>query len=64
MSTTGSTGKGAIAHRAGFAGLDFVGKHGAPLVFAGLVWWVLWWGHTRQVHTVDDAMCHVSWVAL
>lgn len=59
-----ATGLGAIARRAGFAGLDFAGKHGAPLVFAGLLWWVLWWGHTPQVQTVDEAMRHVSWVGV
>jgi hypothetical protein len=44
------------------AALDFGAKHGAPLVFASLLWWVLWWGHTPQVETVEDAMRHVSWV--
>jgi hypothetical protein len=69
MSTTASNGRtasrsGAIARRAGSAGLDFSGKHGAPLVFAGLLWWVLCWGHTPHVQTVDDAMRHVSWVGV
>jgi hypothetical protein len=59
-----ATAKGAIAHRLGVAGLDFTSKHGAPLVFAGVLWWVLWWGHTPQVQTVDDAMRHVSWVGV
>jgi len=39
-------------------------RHGAPLVFAGLLWWVLWWGHTPDVQTVDAAMRHVSWVGV
>jgi hypothetical protein len=69
MNTIASTGRTAsrnsmIARRLGFAGLDFVGKHGAPLFFAGLLWWVLWRGHTPQVQTVDDAMRHVSWVGV
>ncbi len=59
-----ATGKSTIARWLGFMGLDFAGKHGAPLVFAGLLWWVLWWGHTPQVQTVDDAMRHVSWVGV
>lgn len=40
----------------------FLGNHGAPVVFAGLLWWVLWWGHAPNVQTVDEAMRHVSWV--
>lgn len=69
MNSTASTGdtaaaKAAIGHRAGMASLDFAAKHGAPLVFAGVLWWVLWWGHTPQVQTVDDAMRHVSWVGV
>ena len=49
---------------AGGAVLRFMGSHGAPLVFAGLLWWVLWWGHTPNVETVDAAMRHVSWVGV
>jgi hypothetical protein len=26
--------------------LAFLAGHGAPIVFSGLLWWVLWWGHT------------------
>lgn len=59
-----ATNKGALAHRLGLASLDFVAQHGAPLVFLGLLWWVLWWGHTPQVLTVDDAMRHLSWVGV
>ena len=59
-----AAGKDVVARRFGQAGLDFASKHGAPLVFAGLLWWVLWWGHTPQVQTVDDAMRHVSWVGV
>ena len=44
--------------------LGFLTKHGAPIVFAGLLWWVLWWGHTPNVQTVEDAMRHVSWVGV
>jgi hypothetical protein len=66
MTSIGSTsrsvpGKG---RRLGAAGLDFVGKHGAPLVFSALLWWILWWGHTPQVQTADEAMRHVSWVGV
>jgi hypothetical protein len=57
-------GKDVATRRLGHAALDFTSKHGAPLVFAGLLWWVLWWGHTPQVQTVDDAMRHVSWVGV
>lgn len=63
-STSHAAAKTAISHRAGVAGLDFATKHGAPIVFAGLLWWVLWWGHMPQVQTVDDAMRHVSWVGV
>jgi hypothetical protein len=59
-----ATGQSSISHRLGPAALDFAAKHGAPLVFAGLLWWVLWWGHTPQVQTVDDAIRHVSWVGV
>lgn len=44
--------------------LAFIAGHGAPIVLAGLLWWVLWWGHTPNVDTVDDAMRHVSWVGI
>jgi hypothetical protein len=55
------TGKGNVAW---LAGLHFAATHGAPLILAGLLWWVLWWGHTPQVQTVDEAMRHVSWVGV
>ena len=42
----------------------FLANHGAPIVFAGLLWWVLWWGHQPNVQTVDEAMRHVSWVGV
>ncbi len=42
----------------------FMNSHGAPIVLAGLLWWVLWWGHTPKVETVDAAMRHVSWVGV
>lgn len=44
--------------------LAFLTNHGAPIVFAGLLWWVLWWGHAPNVQTVDEAMRHVSWVGI
>jgi hypothetical protein len=61
---TTSSAKPAVARRLGATGLDFVGKHGAPLVFSALLWWILWWGHTPNVQTVDEAMRHVSWVGV
>lgn len=42
----------------------FMNSHGAPIILAGLLWWVLWWGHTPKVETVDGAMRHVSWVGV
>jgi len=42
----------------------FVFRHGAPIVFAGVLWYVLWWGHSPQLQTVDAAMWHVSWVGV
>lgn len=42
----------------------FMSGHGAPIVLAALLWWVLWWGHTPKVETVDAAMRHVSWVGV
>jgi hypothetical protein len=44
--------------------LTFIVGHGPPLVFTGLLWWVLWWGHAPNVQTVDAAMRHVSWVGI
>ena len=44
--------------------LAFLASHGAPIVFALLLWYVLWWGHTPKVQTVEDAMQHVSWVGV
>jgi hypothetical protein len=56
-------GKGSVAWL-GSTGLGLAANHGAPLILAGLLWWVLWWGHTPQVQTVDEAMRHVSWVGV
>ncbi len=42
----------------------FLSRHGAPIVFAGLLWYVLWWGHSPELQTVDAAMWHVSWVGV
>jgi hypothetical protein len=39
-------------------------SHGAPIVFAGLLWYVLWLGHSPDLQTVDAAMWHVSWVGV
>ena len=42
----------------------FLLNHGAPIVFTGLLWYVLWWGHSPELQTVDAAMWHVSWVGV
>ena len=44
--------------------LDFGVRHGAPILFSVLLWWVLWWGHTPSVATTDEAMKHVSWIGV
>lgn len=44
--------------------IAFLVRHGAPIVFALLLVYVLWWGHAPQVQTVDEAMRHVSWVGI
>lgn len=44
--------------------LHFISRHGAPLVFAGLLWWILWWGHAPELSTPDEAMWHGSWIGL
>lgn len=48
----------------GLTGLDLLLAHGAPIVLVALLWWMLWWGHTPNVQTTDEAMRHVSWVGL
>ena len=44
--------------------LSFLLNHGAPIIFAALLWYVLWWGHSPELQTVDAAMWHVSWVGV
>ena len=44
--------------------LNFLLNHGAPIAFAGLLWYVLWWGHSPELLTVDAAMWHISWVGV
>ncbi len=44
--------------------IEFVGAHGAPVVLSVLLWWMLWWGHTPNVQTTDEAMRHVFWVGV
>ena len=39
-------------------------NHSAPIAFAGLIWYVLWWGHSPDLQAVDAAMWHVSWVGV
>lgn len=50
--------------RAHNAFLGFLLNHGAPVVFAALLWYVLWWGHSPGLASVDEAMWHVSWVGI
>ena len=38
--------------------------HGAPIAFAGVLWYVRWWGHSPELQSVDAAMWHVSWVGV
>lgn len=38
--------------------------HGAPIVLTALLWYVLWWGHSPELQSVDEAMWHVSWVGV
>lgn len=42
--------------------LPFLASHGAPIVFALLLLYVLWWA--PYVRIVGDAMRHVSWVGV
>jgi hypothetical protein len=58
----GSTGTASSSLGRGI--LRFLSRHGAPIVFAVLLWWVLWWGHTPQLDTVEAAMWHISWVGV
>lgn len=44
--------------------LRFASRHGAAFLLAGLLWYVLWWGHSPDLQTPEDAMRHVSWVGL
>ena len=53
-----------LEHALGRFVLPFLIRHGAPIVFSLLLLYVLWWGHTPQVQTTDDAMQHVSWVGI
>lgn len=46
------------------AAIELLAAHGAPIVLSALLWWMLWWGHTPNVQTTDDAMQHVSWVGV
>ncbi|MBX9864978.1 MAG: hypothetical protein K2Y42_19730 [Hyphomicrobium sp.] len=42
----------------------FIARHGAPIAFAGFLWYVLWWGHSPDLRTVDAAMWHVSGIGI
>lgn len=63
--TATKSGDGATAwQRAMHAAIGFFLNHGAPIIFAGLLWYVLWWGHSPQIEAADAAMWHVSWVGV
>jgi hypothetical protein len=64
MTSTPASGKaGALASlRSGAA--HFILNHGAPIALAALLWYVLWWGHSPELQSVDAAMWHVSWVGI
>lgn len=53
-----------VSARRSHGTLAFLLNHGAPIIFAGLLWYVLWWGHSPELQTVDAAMWHVSWVGV
>lgn len=53
-----------MSHHVGTIILHFISRHGSPIALAALLWWVLWWGHTPQLDTVEEAMWHVSWVGV
>ena len=55
---------GAPMPRAPHGAYGFLLNHGAPIVFTGLLWYMLWWGHSPELQTVDAAMWHVSWVGV
>ena len=50
--------------RASHTFFAFISRHGAPFVLAGLLWYVLWWGHSPDLKTPEEAKRHVSWVGL
>jgi len=44
--------------------LVFLSRHGAPFALTALIWYVLWWGHSPDLATPEEAMRHVGWVGL
>jgi len=60
MDTPEQAKRRAAPWHSGLAG--FLLNHGSPIVFSGLLWYVLWWGHSPELKSVDEAMWHVSWV--
>ncbi|MGD9806811.1 MAG: hypothetical protein AB7U78_25815 [Hyphomicrobiaceae bacterium] len=65
MKSSRQEGGGIRAERKSRYGfLSLLLNHGAPIVFTGMLWYVLWWGHSPELQTVDDAMRHVSWVGV
>ncbi|MGO4684583.1 hypothetical protein [Hyphomicrobium sp. 2TAF46] len=64
MTSSQTRPTGAPIERSPHGTFGFVFNHGVPFVFAGLLWYVLWWGHSPELQTVDAAMWHVSWVGV
>lgn len=64
MSMTQQSSTHRTASRSWLPVARFVAGHGAPIVLAALLWWVLWWGHTPKLESVDAAMRHVSGVGV
>lgn len=56
--------EGARSLRSRHGTLAFLLNHGAPIAFAGLLLYVLWWGHSPGLQAVDEAMWHVSWIGV
>lgn len=53
-----------VSARQAHGTFSFLLNHGAPIAFAGLLWYVLWWGHSPELQTVDEAMWHASWIGV
>lgn len=64
MTSTSATGKSGASSSFRKGASHLALNHGAPIVFALLLWYVLWWGHSPELQSVDAAMWHVSWVGI